>query len=188
VKRIGIQPWPWASAGMAVSPMTTPNAVTSRRAQRARRVVIDCSLVLGEYREGTPRYTEAQTWLNKIRFRAGMPAITETGAALKERYRNERRIELAYEDQRYHDCRRWMIAPATFGRKLVYIDVVGKLKPGATSQSPYKHDETKYNYIYTPLEVNSQEDRKWDDKMYFRPIPQDEMNTNLKLIQNPGYN
>ncbi|MBO9205200.1 MULTISPECIES: RagB/SusD family nutrient uptake outer membrane protein [Niastella] len=132
--------------------------------------------------------TEAKTWLNKIRFRAGMPAITQTGAALKDRYRNERRIELAYEDQRYHDCRRWMIAPATLGRKLVYIDVVGTLKPGASAVSPYKHDETRYNYTYTPLEVNSQENRKWDDKMYFRPIPQDEMNTNLKLIQNPGYN
>jgi hypothetical protein len=133
-------------------------------------------------------YTEAQNWLNKIRYRAGMPAITETGDALRERYRNERRIELAYEDQRYHDCRRWMIAPATLGRKLVYIDVTATLKPGATPPAPYKHDETKYNYTYTPVEVNSQENRRWDDKMYFRPIPQDEMNTNLKLIQNPGYN
>ena len=132
-------------------------------------------------------FTEAQTWLNKIRFRAGMPAVTETGAALKDRYRNERRVELAYEDQRYHDCRRWMIAPSTLGRKLFYIDVTGTLKPGATPPAPYKHDESKYNYIYTPIEVNSQEDRKWDDKMYFRPISQDEMNTNLKLIQNPGY-
>jgi starch-binding outer membrane protein, SusD/RagB family len=131
---------------------------------------------------------EAKTWFNKIRYRAGMPAVTETGAALKERYRNERRVELAYEDQRYHDCRRWMIAPATLGRKLVYIDVVGTLKAGASPASPYKHDETRYNYTYTPLEVNSQEDRKWDDKMYYRPIAQDEMNTNLKLIQNPGYN
>jgi starch-binding outer membrane protein, SusD/RagB family len=132
--------------------------------------------------------TEAKLWLNRIRYRAGMPAITESGTALQDRYRNERRIELAYEDQRYHDCRRWMIAPATFGRKLVYIDVVGTLKAGATAPSPYKHDETKYNYTYTPLEVNSQEDRRWDDKMYFRPISNDEMKTNLKLIQNPGYN
>ncbi|OQP58161.1 carbohydrate-binding protein SusD [Niastella vici] len=132
--------------------------------------------------------TEAKNWLNKIRYRAGMLPVTETGAALKDRYRNERRIELAYEDQRYHDCRRWMIAPAALGRKLVYIDVVATLKPGATYSAPYKHDETKYNYVYTPIEVNSQENRKWDDKMYFRPIPLDEMNTNLKLIQNPGYN
>ena len=131
--------------------------------------------------------TEAKLWLNRIRFRAGMPAITASGAALKDKYRNERRIELAYEDQRYHDCRRWMNAPATFGRKLIYIDVTGNLKAGATAPSPYKHDETKYNYTYTPLEVNSQENRRWDDKMYFRPIPSDEMKTNLKLIQNPGY-
>ncbi|WP_207513538.1 RagB/SusD family nutrient uptake outer membrane protein [Longitalea luteola] len=131
---------------------------------------------------------EALTWLNRIRFRAGMPAINETGAALKERYRNERRVELAFEDHRYHDCRRWMIGPTTLGRKLRYIDVVGNLKPGATPPSPYRRDETRYNYTYTPLEVNAQENRKWDDKMYFRPISQDEMNTNLKLIQNPGYN
>jgi starch-binding outer membrane protein, SusD/RagB family len=131
---------------------------------------------------------EAKSWLNKIRYRSGMKAIDETGAALRDRYRNERRIELAYEDQRYHDCRRWMIAPATLGRKLVYIDVTAILKPGATPPAPYKHDETKYDYTYTPVENNSQENRKWDDKMYFRPIPNDEMNTNLKLIQNPGYN
>ena len=55
---------------------------------------------------------EARTWLNKIRFRAGMPAITESGEALRDRYRNERRIELVYEEHRYHDARRWMIAAA----------------------------------------------------------------------------
>lgn len=131
--------------------------------------------------------TEARLWLNRIRFRAGMPATNESGAALKNRYRNERRIEMAYEDQRYHDVRRWMIAPATLGRKIKYIDVVGNLKPGATPNSPYRYDPTKYNYTYTPIEVNSLENRKWDDKMYYRPIVKDEMTTNLKLIQNPGY-
>ncbi len=80
-----------------------------------------------------------------------------------------------------------MIAPATLGRKIQYIDVVGMLKPGATPATPYKFDKTKYNCTYTPIEVNSLESRKWDDKMYFRPIPLDEMNTNLKLVQNPGY-
>ncbi|TKK68605.1 RagB/SusD family nutrient uptake outer membrane protein [Ilyomonas limi] len=130
---------------------------------------------------------EAKTWLNKIRFRAGMPAITETGDALRQRYRNERRIEMAYEEQRYHDARRWMIAPETLGRKTVYINVVGKFKPGKELKDVYHKDESIYDYTYTPTEVNSLENRIWVDKMYFRPISRDEMNRNAKLIQNPGY-
>ncbi|MEO6916627.1 MAG: RagB/SusD family nutrient uptake outer membrane protein [Chitinophagaceae bacterium] len=131
--------------------------------------------------------TEAKIWLNKIRFRAGMPAISETGAALRTRYRNERRIELAYEEHRYHDARRWMIAPTTLGRKLVYMSVSAMLKPGATAPSPYRKDDSRYNYTYTPVEDNSLENRKWDDKMYYRPISRDEVNKNPKLVQNPGY-
>lgn len=132
-------------------------------------------------------FADAQNWLDKIRYRAGMPATTETGDALRQRYRNERRVELAYEEHRYHDARRWMIAPATLGRKLVFINVVGNLKPGAVAPAPYRHDETLYNYIYTPVVDNSLENRTWLDKMYFRPISRDEVNKNSKLIQNPGY-
>lgn len=131
---------------------------------------------------------EAKTWLNKIRFRAGMPALTESGDALRQRYRNERRVEMVYEEQRYHDARRWMTAPATLGRKLIFITVTGTLKPGQTAPSPYKHDETIYNYTYTPVIDNSIENRQWLDKMYFLPISLTEVNKNLKLIQNPGYN
>lgn len=131
--------------------------------------------------------TEARNWINKIRFRAGMPATNETGDALRQRYRNERRIELVFEEHRYHDARRWMIAPATLGRKIKFINVTGKLKPGAAAPSPYRHDETLYNYTYIPQEDVSLENRKWDDKMYFRPILFDEMNKNTKLVQNPGY-
>ncbi len=129
----------------------------------------------------------ARSWLNKIRFRAGMPAITLTGDALKQEYRNERRIEMVYEEQRYHDTRRWLIAPETLGRKLVYINVTGTLKSGATAPSPYKHDESLYNYSYLPVEDNSLENRQWVDKMYFRPISRDEIIKNNKLVNNPGY-
>lgn len=130
---------------------------------------------------------EAQTWLNRIRFRAGMPAITDMGDALRQRYRNERRIEMAYEEQRYHDVRRWMIAPETLGRKIVYINVTGTLKTGAAPPLPYRHDETLYNYTYKPVEDNSLERRQWLDKMYFRPISLNEINQNSKLVNNPGY-
>ncbi len=130
---------------------------------------------------------EAQTWLNKIRFRAGMPAITLTGDALREEYRNERRVEMVFEEQRYHDARRWMIASTTLGRKLQFINVTGILKPGKTALVPYHHDETVYDYHYVPFTDNSLENRTWIDKMYFRPISRDEVNKNDKLIQNPGY-
>jgi hypothetical protein len=130
---------------------------------------------------------EARIWLNKIRFRAGMPALTESGDALRQRYRNERRIEMVYEEQRYHDARRWMIAPATLGQKLVFINITGKLKAGKTAATPYKHDETIYDYNYTPAIDLGLENRQWLDKMYFLPISQGEVSKNTKLIQNPGY-
>ncbi|MGA0560318.1 RagB/SusD family nutrient uptake outer membrane protein [Larkinella sp. VNQ87] len=130
---------------------------------------------------------EALLWLNRIRFRAGMPAITGTGAALRERYRNERRIELVFEEHRYHDARRWMIAPTTLGRKANGITITGTLKPGKTV-SLYKYDPTNYDYTYKVTEIDpGKENRTWADKMYYLPIHRDEMNRNNKLVQNPGY-
>jgi len=130
---------------------------------------------------------EAKAWLNKIRFRAGMSAITESGSALKERYRNERRIELVYEEHRYHDARRWLIASSTLGRGIKVPYIKATLKAGATPLSPYRHDKTVYNYSYTVTNNTDNETRKWDDKMYFRPMDRNEVNRNTKLVQNPGY-
>jgi starch-binding outer membrane protein, SusD/RagB family len=131
--------------------------------------------------------TEAKNWLNKIRYRAGMPAITESGAALVARYRNERRIEMAFEEHRYHDARRWMIAPTTIHNKARIITVKGTLKAGKTV-SLYRYDPSNYTYTYTPSNVDPGiEDRAWNDKMYYLPIHRDEMNRNGKLVQNPGF-
>ncbi|MBC7919513.1 MAG: RagB/SusD family nutrient uptake outer membrane protein, partial [Ferruginibacter sp.] len=130
---------------------------------------------------------EAVTWLNKIRFRAGMPALTESGDALRQRYRNERRVEMAYEEQRYHDARRWMIAPQTLGRKAGIISITATLKPGKEVKV-YKYDLTNYDYVYKPLDIDPGiENRLWLDKMYYLPIQRDEVNRNNKLVQNPGY-
>lgn len=130
---------------------------------------------------------EARTWLNKIRFRSGMPAVTDAGTALRDRYRNERRIELAYEEHRYHDARRWMIPATTVGRGIKAIDVRATLKPGKSPLVPYRHDETVYDYTYTVQANTENETRVWKDKMYYRPISRDEMSKNNLLVQNPGY-
>ncbi|MDQ3534976.1 MAG: RagB/SusD family nutrient uptake outer membrane protein, partial [Bacteroidota bacterium] len=65
---------------------------------------------------GAAQEEEAKTYINMIRERAGMPATTATGQDLVDQYRNERRIELAFEQHRYFDVRRWMIAPEALNR------------------------------------------------------------------------
>ena len=112
---------------------------------------------------------EAKTYLNMLRDRAGMPDITESGAALLERYRNDRRIELVFEQHRYFDIRRWMIAPQAMGRNANGIVIQDPLA------GPVQYSRNKI------------QDRAWNDKMYFLPIILDEMNRNTELIQNPFY-
>ena len=133
-------------------------------------------------------HANALLWLNKVRFRAGMPALTETGDALKQRFRNEKRVEMYLEEQRYHDTRRWMIAPTTIGRKANGINVTGVAKAGATIPNPYRFDPNAFSYTYKVFEIDpGKENRAWLDKMYYLPIHRDEMNRNNKLVQNPGY-
>ncbi len=123
---------------------------------------------------GLGQEEEARTYINMIRKRAGMPPVNDSGQPLIDRYRNERRVEMAYEDQRYFDVRRWMIAPQ------VYTNAQG-------IYALYKLDEDKTiakNPTYSVIEV---QDRAWNDRAYFLPIKLDEINRNDKLIQNPLY-
>lgn len=128
---------------------------------------------------------EARTYLNMIRKRAFMPDITASGTELKDRYRHEREIEMALEEQRFYDVRRWMIPQATVGRPLRGISITATLKPGS-KVTVYKHDPVNYNYTYTSITLEA-ERRLWLDKMYFMPLQRDEINRNNKLVQNPGY-
>lgn len=149
--------------------------------------VTEIALSYAEAANETGDDAAARTWINAIRFRAGMPATTASGDALRQLIRNERRIELAYEEHRYHDARRWMIPASTIGRGIKAINVTAKLKSGAAANVPYKFDKSKYTYTYTVEDNTSNETRKWVDKMYFRVISKDEISRNAKLTQNPGY-
>ncbi|WP_416337302.1 RagB/SusD family nutrient uptake outer membrane protein [Galbibacter sp. EGI 63066] len=57
------------------------------------------------------------------------------------------RIELAYEELRFHDARRWMIAPETLGEQVSTISIFGALKPGA-SVSLYRYDPRAMNILF----------------------------------------
>lgn len=55
----------------------------------------------------------ARAALNQVRAAADMPAITTSGNAFTESVRRERRVELAFEDHRFWDIRRWKIGDKT---------------------------------------------------------------------------
>src|SRR5699024_10331608 len=102
-----------------------------------------------------------------------------SGEELMQEYRNERRVEMAFEEQRYFDVRRWMIAP----------DVMDELAQNIyiTAEAADQADRSTYsNYSYE-VQSNLPGSRSWEDKMYFQPIPFEEINRNDELVQNPNY-
>lgn len=120
---------------------------------------------------------EAKTYLKMVRERAGMPGADVTaasGAALKDLYRYERRIELAYEGHRFFDARRWLTAEVDFNKNAQGIEILGKLQP----------DHTTLVYDYKVVDI---QDRAFPTKMYFAPVPIGEIRKNEKLTQNPEY-
>ncbi|HRN55218.1 MAG TPA: RagB/SusD family nutrient uptake outer membrane protein [Agriterribacter sp.] len=134
--------------------------------------------VLMNYAEaclGLGQEEEARTYINMVRKRAGMPDITESGAALTARYRNERRVEFYNEDKRFFDVRRWAIGTEAY-TDATKVNVEYRLNPDRTTA--------------TIPTITSQflEKRSWNNKAYFFPIDRTEMDKNYKLIQNPGYN
>lgn len=122
---------------------------------------------------------DARQALNQIRKRAGMPEFPEslTGDQLLKECRNERRIELAFEDKRFFDIRRWMIAPQVMNEDAKGIEITVKGTDRADRS-------TYHDYTYKVIDVQK---RHWDDKMYFIPIPFDELQRNPLLVQNPGF-
>lgn len=104
--------------------------------------------------------------INVLRNRADimMPEFKEDGAAWVERYERERLVELAFENHRFWDVRRWKKGDEYFKTiKVADIDAEKQL---------------------TRVTVN----RQWDDKYYLYPIPQSEVKKNPNLGQNPGWN
>jgi starch-binding outer membrane protein, SusD/RagB family len=112
---------------------------------------------------------EIEWALKQVRDRVNMPAITYTNQAdMRQKIRRERNVELAFEEHRYFDVRRWKIA----GNDGVMKGGMYSLKLYAGSPATYK--------------VEKFEDRVWDDKMYLYPFKQAEVDLGY-VIQNPGW-
>lgn len=111
--------------------------------------------------------------INLVRGRAGMPPILNgiSQEDLREKIRNERRVELAFEEHRFFDVRRWKIAEDTENMPLMGMRVI-----------PDSSDTTAFSY--EKFEV---EQRVFDkNKMYLYPIPEAQIIIN-GWDQNPGW-
>ncbi len=108
--------------------------------------------------------------VNLIRKAAGMPELGNgmTMEHFRNRLRKERRVELAFEDHRFWDVRRWKIGGETV--KIYGLDIRADEEGNVTS-----------------FEKKEVADRYWDEKMNFYPIPLKEMHKNTNLIQNTGW-
>ena len=109
--------------------------------------------------------------LNMVRRRKGvnLPAIAGlTGNDLFNAIRRERKIELAYEGHLYWDMRRWKLAHTEYNDFRVHGIKVSKNTSG----------NTLYEYVDCDLE-----DRKFLEKTYVLPIPDDELANNSTIQQ-----
>ncbi len=113
----------------------------------------------------------AYSAVNAIRNRSGMPDFpnTLTQSTFRDKLRNERAIELAYEEHRFWDIKRWMIAEND------------GVMQGA--MRGLKITKVGNNFTWVPYTF---ETRVWLRQEYMHPFPLSEV---LKggLIQNPGW-
>jgi len=120
------------------------------------------------------RVEDAVRQLNLVRARAGIAAGTGnrfgvpvgvSQAQLRDLIKNERRIELSFEEHRFWDLRRWKMS-----------NELSATLQGLTI--------TQNDPLYVLKNVNTM---AFQPKYYHMPIPYSEIIRNNKLVQNEGY-
>lgn len=132
--------------------------------------------------EGDPKGTgmTAYSVIKAIRERGGLPEndaylqkCAKSKELMRELIRNERRIELCFENKRFWDLRRWKM-PLDEPVKGMKVE---KIDPSKTADPE--------NLKYTVFEV---EDRNFDNSyQWYGPIPKGEVDKWSELKQNKGW-
>ncbi len=122
--------------------------------------------------------SEVYATLRALRARAGLrPSDVQAGLnkeQMRQLIRNERRIELAFEEHRFFDVRRWRLFDDPEYRNEL-------LKIRAVEITQNENETLSFN---TNVELQN---RNFDDKMYFYPIEAAELLKNKNLEQNKGW-
>ena len=129
--------------------------------------------------------TNALHYINKLRERAGFPANSLNKLTI-EKIQNERRVELAFEDHRYFDMKRWRIADAVWNGNEdndqaivygLYPYRIAKAKPGT-------QDQDKYIFVKTRSE-RFKVARTFQQSNYYSFIEDAVINNNPTIVKNP---
>jgi len=124
--------------------------------------------------ESDPSNPDILKYLNLIRVRAGIPAYGSSGLPapvsqeeMRIAMRKERRVELAFENNRFFDVRRWKIATQTDNGPMYGLSI----------------DFDLPNF----LSVVVFENRVFTKQHYLFPLPSNDVNNDKQLVQNTGW-
>ena len=164
--------------GYYTNKMMDPNAVANDFTHVSNRCwpLIRYAEILLNFAEAANEYDgpSAQVYsaVEAVRQRAGLnPYQLPVGLnqdQMRQVIQNERRIELAFEEHRFWDVRRWKIAEQTENIQTMGMEV----------------DRNGNSVTYKPFEVRK---RNFRPAMYLWPFPQSEVAKSPELLQNPGY-
>ncbi|WP_423126819.1 RagB/SusD family nutrient uptake outer membrane protein [Gaoshiqia sp. Z1-71] len=119
----------------------------------------------------------AEEAVNIVRTRAQMPDVASkflNKDDFRERVRNERRVELCFEDNRLFDIRRWYIAHLPENRDIWKMEIA-KVAKDATHPTGFR---------YTPRLYKQ---RVFEERHYLFVIKLDDTNIGPNFKQNPGW-
>jgi starch-binding outer membrane protein, SusD/RagB family len=139
---------------------------------RLGEVYLNYAEALNEFNDAPPE--EAYAAVDEVRKRADMPALPRglTKEQFRQRVRNERAVELAFEEHRFWDIRRWLIANEEGVMKGAFYGLTITAVAGNANEAAYK-----------PVVF---ENRVWNDRQYLHPFPSGEIFKGY-LVQNPGW-
>lgn len=172
----------WSRTGYCCRKLVNPSSIVGPDRIAARTEII---FRLGEmylnYAEALNEYApgdaDIRKYVNLIRERAGIPQygtnvnqIPEPAGqdAWREAIRKERRVELAFENHRYFDTRRWKVAEQTDGGAFYGMNVYAENTTDFTRRVVF-------------------ETRVFEKKYYLWNIVQSELDKDKNLVENPGW-
>lgn len=113
--------------------------------------------------------------IDSVRARVDLPGLAPglSQAEMRAAIRQERRVELAFEQKRYLDLKRWKLAEINLNQTLLGMKIENAAGGGT---------------IATIVPVEGGQRKFYPEKNYLLPIPQSVIDKNLdKLVQNPHY-